>query len=264
MAPLIIDFGYSDTSTSWDDAYLALLFAASEDPSLIGKIPGPLAVADASRFVELFECQVGLSPLGVGTYAEAVGGENPANAAVRRAAEARTRGMFPVVIGDDRRVTDLGCRDPLVALWGKVGRIEIDETATLARSNPAILAGVRAATANAFQAIPGNVTILTASVISQHKDVFKDAVSHITDPVHLSIDFDVLSPAVAQTSRSLEPGGLGWYDLMDLIEIVFDGPGVAAVDLVGTASVAPRTPAALLGSQILLRVAGMLALGLGE
>jgi hypothetical protein len=39
---------------------------------------------------------------------------------------------------------------------------------------------------------------------------------------------------------------------------------VAAVDLVGTALVAPRTPAALLGSQILLRVAGLLAVGLGE
>ena len=262
--PLIIDFGYSDTSTSWDDAYLALLFAAAADASQIGKASGPLAIADASRFVELFECQVGLSPLGVGTYAEAVGGDNPVVAAVERAAEARSRGMFPVVIGDDRRVTDLGCRDPLVALWGKVGRIEVDEAGTLSRSNPAILGGVRAATANAFQAIPGNVTILTASAICQHKEVFKDALSRISDPVHLSIDFDVLAPSVAQTSRSLEPGGLGWYDLMDLLEIVFDGPGVAAVDLVGTAQIAPRTPAALLGSQVLLRVAGLLALGLGE
>jgi len=260
---LTIDFGYSDTTASWNDAYLALLFAATADASEIGKASGPLAIADASRFVELFECQIGLSPLGVGTYAEAVGGEDPSAKAVERAAEARARGMFPVVIGDDRRVTDLGCRDPLVALWGKVGRIEVDEAAILSRSNTAILAGVRAATANAFQAIPGNVTILTASALAQHKEFFKEALSRITDPVHLSIDFDVLAPAVAQTSRSLEPGGLAWYDLMDLIEIVFDGPGVAAVDLVGTAHVGPRTPAALLGSQVLLRVAGLLAAGLG-
>jgi arginase family enzyme len=261
---LIIDFGYSDTTASWNDAYLALLFAAKADPSEIGKASGPLAIADASRFVELFECQIGLSPLGVGTYAEAVGGDNPAVKAIERAAEARARGMFPIVIGDDRRITDLGCRDPLVALWGKVGRIEVDETAILSRSNPSILAGVRAATANAFQAIPGNVTILTASALAQHKEFFKEALSRVSTPVHLSIDFDVLAPAVAQTGRSLEPGGLGWYDLMDLIELVFEGPGVAAVDLVGTALVGPRTPAALLGSQILLRVAGLLAVGLGE
>jgi hypothetical protein len=261
---LTIDFGYSDTSASWNDARLALLFAAKADPNGIGKTSGPLAIADASRFVELFECQIGLSPLGVGTYAEAVGGDNPDAHAVERATEARARGMFPIVIGDDRRVTDLGCRDPLVALWGKIGRIEADEAAILSRSNPAILAGVRAATANAFQSIPGNVTILTATALAQRKELFKEALTRFMSPVHLSIDFDVLAPAVAQTTRSLEPGGLGWYDLMDLIEIVFDGPGVAAVDLVGTALVGPRTPAALLGSQILLRVAGLLAVGMGE
>ena len=51
---------------------------------------------------------------------------------------------------------------------------------------------------------------------------------------------------------------------LELIEMVFEGPGVAAVDLVGTALVGPRTPAALLGSQIILRVAGLLATGLGD
>ncbi len=78
------------------------------------------------------------------------------------------------------------------------------------------------------------------------------------------LDLDVLAPSVAQTSRSLEPGGLGWYDLMELIEMVFMGPGVAAADLVGTGTVNPRSPSALLGSQVLLKVAGLLAVGLGE
>jgi agmatinase len=261
---LAIDFGYSDTTASWDDALLALLFAAGADPTEIGKASGPLAIADASRFVELFECQVGLSPLGVGTYAEVVGGDDPVAMAVQRAGEARARGMFPVVIGEDRRVTELGCRDPLVALWGKVGRIEVDESAILSRSHAALLGGVRAATANAFQAIPGSVSILTASALAQHKEFFKEALARFTTPVHLSIDMDVLSPAVAQNARSLEPGGLGWYDLMDLMELVFEGPGVAAVDLVGTGLVGPRTPAALLGSQIILRVAGLLAAGMGN
>jgi hypothetical protein len=49
-----------------------------------------------------------------------------------------------------------------------------------------------------------------------------------------------------------------------VLELVFAGPGVAAADLVGTGSVSPRSPAALLGSQILLRLAGLLAVGLGE
>ena len=258
-----IDFGYAGSSASWTDAYLALLFACRGDPGDVGRAAGPMAIADASRFVELFEMQVGLSPLDIGTHAEAVGGEQPVDAAVARAAEARARGMFPVIVGDDRRVTEQHCGDPLVAFWGKVGRIESDETSLLGR-HPSILAGVRAATNNAFQAIPGTVSILTSRVVAEQKELFAEALTKFDDPVHLSIDLDVLAPAVAQTSRSLEPGGLGWYDLMDAIELVFRGPGVAAADLVGTAPVAPRSPAALLGLQILLRLAGLLAVGLGE
>ena len=260
---LTIDFGYSSGTSSWTDAYLALLFACRGEPGDVGRASGPMAIADASRFIELFEMQVGLSPLDVGTYAAAVGGDDPVETAVARAAEARARGMFPIVIGDDRRVTERHATEPLVALWGKVGRIEADEPALLSR-HPSILAGVRAATNNAFQAIPQTVTILTARVLTEQREIFAEALTRFKDPVHLSIDLDVLSPAVAQTSRSLEPGGLSWYGLMDAIELVFKGPGVAAADLVGTAPVAPRTPAALLGSQVLLRLAGLLAIGLGE
>jgi len=259
----IIDFGYANLSASWNDAYLALLFTTNEDPSNIGQIPGPMAIADASRFVELFEMQVGLSPLNVGTFAEAVDGDNPISTAIKKAKNARARGMFPIIIGEDRRITQKHCSDPLVAMWGKVGRIEADET-NLLSNQPTILTGVRSATSSSFQAIPSNVTILTAYAITSQQKSMKEALTSITDPVHLSIDLDVLSPAVAQTSRSLEPGGLTWYDLMNTIEMIFDGPGVVAVDLVGTSAVAPRSPAALLGSQILLKVAGLLAARLGE
>jgi agmatinase len=259
---LRIDFGFDGPGASWTDAYLALLFACRGEAADLGRAPGPLAVADASRFIELFEMQVGLSPLDIGTYAEAVGGDDPVVAAAARAAEARVRGMFPIVIGDDRRATELHCAEPLVALWGKVGRIEADETALLERQ-PSILAGVRAAASNAFQAIPQTTTIVTARALAEQRESFGEALSRFRDPVHLSIDLDVLAPAVAQTSRSLEPGGLSWYGLMDAIEMVFRGPGVVAADLVGTAPVAPRTPAALLGSQILLRLAGLLAAGIG-
>jgi arginase family enzyme len=257
-----IDFGFANSSASWTDAYLALLFACRGDPSDVGHASGPMAIADASRFVELFEMQVGLSPLEIGTYAEAVGGENPVEQAIARASEARARGMFPVIIGEDRRVTEGACQDPLVAFWGKVGRIEADENSLFGRRR-SLLTGVRAATANAFQAIPGEVTILTASTLSQQPQILDEALERFDDPVHLSIDLDVLTPAVTHSPRSLEPGGLGWYDLMDAIERVFDGPGVAAADLVGTAPISPRTPAALLGSQVLLRLAGLLAKGLG-
>ena len=259
---LTIDFGFDNTSASWNEAYLALLFACKGDPGDIGRAPGPLAVADASRFVELFEMQVGTSPLEVGTYSEVVGGDNPIERAVARAEEARSRGMFPIIVGEDRRVTEAYCRDPLVALWGKVGRIEADEQSLFSKV-PSVLVGVRSATNQAFQTIPPQVTILTARAVSEQADILPQALGRIGDPVHLSIDLDALAPAVAQTPRSMEPGGLTWYALMDAIQAVFEGPGLASAELVGTATIGPRSPAALLASQILLKMAGLLSAGLG-
>ena len=57
--PFTFNFGFENPGASWQDAYLALLFATGGTPEDIGRMPGGLAVADASRNVELFEMQVG-------------------------------------------------------------------------------------------------------------------------------------------------------------------------------------------------------------
>jgi agmatinase len=255
---LSFDFGFEQKGAPWDKAKLALFFACQGKVEDIGNKPGPLAVADGSRFVELFEMQVGVSPLDVGTYAEIVGGIDPLTLAIQRAGAARAKGMLPVIVAEDRRATKGSGEAALVALWGKVGRKEADETAILS-GRSTILAGVRAATSHAFQTIPGNVTIITARGMGGEQQMFRQALDTCLEPVHLSIDLDVLAPSAAQTPRSIEPGGLSWYDLMDALELVFAGPGVLAVDLVGTAQVSPRTPASLSSAQILLKLAGLLA-----
>ncbi len=259
----VFDFGFEKPGVSWDDASLGLFFAGFGEETDFGKTPGPLAVADASRYVELFEMQVGLAPLEIGTYAEIVGTADPIDAAARRAAEANKNGIFPIIVGEDRRITEQFSGLPLVAFWGKVGRSEANELEVF-RGQPTMLAGVRAATSKAFKAIPGNVAIATSRALGANREMFRAMLSQLKKPVYLSIDLDVLAPSVAQTARSIEPGGLSWYELMDAIEMVFDGPGVAAADLVGLGKVAPRSPAAFLGAQILIRIAGLLAIKLSK
>ncbi|MCP4599134.1 MAG: hypothetical protein GY847_01110 [Proteobacteria bacterium] len=252
------DFGFENPGSKWDDAKLAFLFAAPGEEADFGQVSGPLAVADASRFVEFFEMQDGLNPLSVGVYAELCGGSNPLAAVASRAKEARDRNIIPVTIGDDRRITENYCAGRLVAMWGKVGRQEADEP-TILNESMAMLVGVRAATSTAFKTIPADVMIVTCHGVSVQPRVFAAALKKLTAPVHLSIDLDVLSPSVAQTPRSLEPGGLSWYNFTDAIEMVFKGPGVAAVDLIGTGKVSPRSPSALLSAQILTKIAGLTA-----
>ena len=229
----VFDFGFEGPGASWNDALVTVLFASNASSDDLATIPGPTAIADTSRYIELFELQVGLSALEMGLYAEIVGGEDPIVQAARRASEARARGKIPILVGSTRRVTEESCRDPLIALWGKVGRPESNESRLL-NARQTVLVGVRSATSSAFQALTGNIAIITSKVFSMGQDILKNALGGISGPAHLSIDLDVLAPGVVQNDRSIEPGGFSWYDLMDVIELVVEGPGIAGVDITGT------------------------------
>jgi hypothetical protein len=257
----VFDFGFETRGVEWKDAVFAFLFPSGVSTEDLGSTAGPTAIADASRFVELFEMQVGLSPLNMGSYAELLGGPSPLEAAVERARQAMEQGSFPIVVSETRRAAELMSTSSLVALWGKIGRKESDETALIERCQT-LVGGVRAASSIAFQAIPPNVGILTARAFEQDRKTLEVALERMSQPVHLSIDLDVLNPGIAQNRRSVEPGGLSWYGLMDGIEIIFQKASVQSVDLCGTGFIEPRSPAAVLCAQILVRLAGLVAAGL--
>lgn len=252
---LAFDFGFEELSKPWSSSTLALLFAASGEEEDFGTLGGPLAVADASRYAEFFELKGELLPLAAGVYAEICGGPDPLAAAVVRARAAIERNKLPVVIGEDRRVTKEMPKAPLVALWGRLGRAELDEAALL-KEREAVMAGVRASSSGAFRAISGPAAVVTSRAMGTDSANLRSALSKIESPVHLSIDLDVLAPSAALTPRSIEPGGISWYNLLDAVDAVFDGPGVRSADLVGTLDIKPKSPAALLSAQILVKIAG--------
>ena len=144
---------------------------------------------------------------------------------------------------------------PVIALWGKTGRSEADES--LAFKLPGIIAGVRSSSATAFASLNGPIVILPARSLKHDKKLMTKVLKEINTPVHLSIDVDVLSPATLQNSRSIEPGGLDWYDLTEFMDIVSTGPGIASIDITGTKSIKPGTPAAVLTAQLVLRATSL-------
>ena len=165
------NFGFEAPGVSWHDASVVLLFASSASNDDLATMPGPTAIADTSRYIELFEMQVGLTPREIGLYSEIVGGEDPIVQAAKRAKEARAKGKVPILVGNNRRITEASCRDPLVAFWGKVGRPESNESALL-NARETVLVGVRSATSSAFQSLTGPVQRIDAPVFDIfHKDI---------------------------------------------------------------------------------------------
>lgn len=67
-----------------------------------------------------------------------------------------------------------------------------------------------------------------------------DAVDALQGPVYLTVDTDGLDPSVIRTTGTPEPGGLGWWPTMRLLEAVFARHDVVGADVVELAPAGDR------------------------
>lgn len=54
----------------------------------------------------------------------------------------------------------------------------------------------------------------------------------LTDTVYITFDFDALDPAIMPATGTPEPGGLLWYETLELLKRVFLEKNVVGFDLV--------------------------------
>ncbi|MGQ0694592.1 MAG: arginase family protein, partial [Nitrospiraceae bacterium] len=86
-----------------------------------------------------------------------------------------------------------------------------------------------------------------------------DVVAACRAPVYLTFDCDGLDASIIPALGTPEPGGLGWYDTLNLITALANGPGIVGMDVSEIAPlegfVAPQFSIARLIYRILGRVA---------
>ncbi|HER43895.1 MAG TPA: agmatinase, partial [Candidatus Eisenbacteria bacterium] len=59
-----------------------------------------------------------------------------------------------------------------------------------------------------------------------------DAIRRLPRRIYLSIDYDGIDPSVIPAVGTPEPGGLSWNDIMEILDLLFGGKEVAAMDAV--------------------------------
>jgi len=64
------------------------------------------------------------------------------------------------------------------------------------------------------------------------KEALLEAADALEGPVYVSVDVDGLDPGVIRTTGTPEPGGLGWWETLRLLERVFSKHRVVGADLV--------------------------------
>jgi agmatinase len=216
---------------------------------------GPAALLDASGTIELYDIETASEPWkrGIVTLPPILhdGGPEELAKLVRSAAAAvLARGAIPVVIGGEHSVT-IGAIDAAADGFPGVGVLQIDahgdtresyegsthnHACVMARARercPIVQVGIRAVDASEMPGLDSE-RVFWAHEIADRRDSrwMDEVVELLPETVYLTIDLDAFDPSLVPATGTPEPGGLGWYQVNDLVRRVARRRRIVAFDVV--------------------------------
>lgn len=247
-----------------------------------GTRDGPRAIIGASQQVELYdqrlqrECyRVGittLSPLDPDTR-----GPAEMHECVRRAARRIIRDdKFLISLGGEHSITS-GLVRAVKGRYRNLSVLQIDAHADLRDRYqgsphshacvmrrihdlgvPAVGVGIRNYSAEEARFIRRNrKAVFSARACREDPDWLTKVVEHLSANVYVTIDVDGFDPAVAPGTGTPEPGGLDWWHVVDLLEVVTRHRRVVAADVVEVRPLPPGNVTEFLAAKLIYRLIGL-------
>ena len=216
---------------------------------------GPAALLDASATIELYDIQTGSEPWkrGIVTLPPVLhdGGPEELAELVRAAATpVLARGAIPVVIGGEHSVT-IGAVEAAADAFPGVGVLQVDahgdtresyegsthnHACVMARARercPIVQVGIRAVDSSEMPDLdPGRVFWAHEIVGRSDTEWMDEVVSLLPETVYLTIDLDAFDPSLLPATGTPEPGGLGWYEVNELVRRVARHRRIVGFDVV--------------------------------
>jgi agmatinase len=215
---------------------------------------GPAAIVEASANIEIYDHDLHLEPARQGVYTapevEPVADDPEATLArIEQAVRAAVAaGSVPVVLGGEHTVSLGAVRafapredffvvsfDAHADLRDSYQGTPLSHACFLRRAlevagGTAI--GVRSMSREEHDfAVAQGLKVVHAEEIHRRGAEALD-LAYVPDNVYVSFDLDVLDPSVMPSTGTPEPGGLSWYDLIDLAKRVISGRRVLGFDVV--------------------------------
>lgn len=229
-----------------------------------GTKEGPLAILQASAQVELYDDELDWSPYEAGIATSQVLWPTRGDYASTlkqiedATAEAYDRGLFPIVLGGEHAIS----YGPVKATrdrYPDLAVLQIDAHADLRQSYEEtpyshasamarvvdldvklVQVGIRNISAEemAWWREKKPSTIFWARDYVTGKHTVQEVLDALGDrPVYLTIDVDGLDPSVVPGTGTPEPGGLSWYQTLDLMRGLFAQKNVVGCDVVELAPI---------------------------
>lgn len=258
--------GLSDREAAFEEAGVVILPVPYEGTVSWGHgaSRGPRAIIEASRYVELYDHELGREPFATGIHtlpALELPKSGPAAALeeIRRAYDlVLETEKFPIVLGGEHSVSG-----PLIEAWadrlgeGRLTVLQLDAHADLReewegtplshacvmyrvhRRVQLVQVGIRAITPEEHALIRrADVSVVFGHELDSAGVWIARALEATGSDVYISIDVDYFDPALIPSTGTPEPGGGHWYPTLELLRRVFAERRVHAVDVVEHAPIA--------------------------
>jgi len=218
-----------------------------------GADKGPAALLTASGNMELYDIETDTEVYrqGIVTLAPVECPAEPERmvAAVHRQAQKVLKdGKFLVGIGGEHSVT-VGLVQAAVEKFNNVSVLQLDahldlrleyehsrynHACVMARVRelcPIVQVGIRSMDSSEKARLDPN-RVFFAHQLFDHPNPLNWINERLTENVYLTIDLDVFDPAIMPATGTPEPGGLGWYDVVKIIQGVVARKNIVALDVV--------------------------------
>jgi agmatinase len=227
-----------------------------------GTREGPQAIIDASRNLELYDAELRRSPYRVGIHTlrsvEVVAG----NAAgmverIERVTETLLEsGKLLVTLGGDH-LTSIGVVRAFARRFADLSVLQIDAHADLraeyegsALSSATIMrrvlevcprtaqVGIRSLSEPEARLVEERklpmwlASEIHAQTLRGRRDWIEAVVASLSSEVYVTVDIDAFDPSLVPGTGTPEPGGLGWYDVVDLLTTVSRAKRIVGCDVV--------------------------------
>ncbi|MXX56516.1 MAG: agmatinase [Gemmatimonadetes bacterium] len=245
---------------------------------------GPRAIIEASRYVELFDHELGRDPSTGGAYtfpaleltcgdaAHAMAELEDACAWVLDAASGRR----VIMLGGEHAVSSAAIAAHARRSPDRISVLQFDAHLDLrethdgsAHSHACAMArvvdqvdlvtvGARGISGEEWLVADrrDNVTVITAEEVARDDAWMDRAMAALGDPVYVTFDVDFFDPSLVPSTGTPEPGGGEWYPALALLRRVFTERRVVGADVVELAPIPGMTAPDFLVARLVYKIIG--------
>jgi agmatinase len=218
-----------------------------------GSYKGPKAIIDASRNLELYDIETNSQVYKKGIFTEkeiiAKSSEEMINKVYKKVKNLLKDGKFVVTLGGEHSVS-IGAVKAYSTFFKNMSILHLDAHTDMRNSykrskynHACVIArekeivknivsvGVRSMDSSELDNIDKN-KIFFVYEIQKSKNWIKKVINKLSKEVYITIDLDVFDIGIMPSVGTPEPGGLDWYQVINLLKIVSENKNIIGFDVV--------------------------------